>query len=290
MLLNFALPDGGRLAYREYGDPDGEPVFFLHGWPGESHQAVLLHEAAVEKRVRLVAPNRPGIGGSTAMTGRTLLDWPPMLAALADHLQIRRFRLLGLSGGGPYALACAWALGKRVIACATVCGALPAAPGPERRQLSPVYRFMLGVHDHTPWLLKGALVPLVRITRIPPPRPFLWLVLRGVGPQDRAALWKRESFVHYFPGFQNAMRSGMRGLWEDGDPYSSPWPFNPAEIRSPLVIWHGTQDKNFSCQGAEALAARLPGAQFHKVEEGHYSILGNRARAILDSLLAPESE
>lgn len=184
-------------------------------------------------------------------------------------------------------MACAWMLGKRVIACASVCGALPAAPGPYRKHLSPIYRLMLGVHDRAPWLLKGALVPLVRLARFPPPRPLLWLALRGVGPEDRAALWKRESFALYFPAFQNAMRSGMRGLWEDGDPYSSPWPFDPAEIRSSLMIWHGNQNKNFSWQGAEALAARLPGAQFHKVEEGHYSILGNRAHPILDSLLAP---
>ncbi|MES2706342.1 MAG: alpha/beta hydrolase [Verrucomicrobiota bacterium] len=286
MLQHFSLPGGGTLTFREYGDPAGQPVFFFHGWPGESHQGALIHEAALEKGVRLISPNRPGIGGTSRQPGRTLLDWPPMVTALADHLKLDRFRLLGLSGGGPYALACAWAMGRRISACATVCGALPAAPGPQRRRLSPVYQLMLGVHDHAPWLLQGALIPLVRVARIPPPRPILWLGLRTLGPKDRAAVWNRESFRLFFPGFQNAMRSGMRGLWEDGDPYSSPWPFDPAKIRVPLVIWHGTQDKNFAWQGAEQVARSIPGAEFRPVDEGHYSILGNRARPILDSLLA----
>lgn len=287
MLQQFTLPDGGILTWREYGDPAGTPVFFFHGWPGESHQGALIHEAAREKGVRLISPNRPGIGGSSRQPGRNLLDWPPMVTALADHLKIDRFRVLGLSGGGPYALACAWALGRhRVPACATVCGALPGAPGPDRRRLSPIYQLMLGTHDHAPWLLQGALIPLVRAGRIPPPRPLLRLALLALGPRDRTALLEKDAFLLYFPGFQNAMRSGMRGLWDDGHPYASRWPFDPAAITVPLVVWHGTQDRNFDCRGAARLAAAVPGAQYHEVEEGHYSILRNCARPILDSLLA----
>lgn len=286
MLHSFSLPDGGVLTFREYGDPAGKPVFFFHGWPGESHQAALIHAAALEKGARIIAPNRPGIGGSSRQPGRQFLDWPPLVTALADHLEVDRFRLLGLSGGGPYALACAWAMGKRIAGCATVCGALPAAPGPGRRRLSPVYRFMLGLHDHAPWALQGALVPLVRVARVPPPRPLLWLALRGLGPQDRESLWNKPNFALFFPGFQNAMRSGMRGLWEDGDGYSAAWPFDPSEIRVPVVVWHGSQDKNFAWQGAARLSNSIPGAVFHRVEEGHYSILGNRGREILGSLLA----
>jgi pimeloyl-ACP methyl ester carboxylesterase len=286
MLRQFSLPGGGLLEWREYGDPAGTPVFFFHGWPGESHQGALIHDEALEKKVRLICPNRPGIGGSSRQPGRDLLDWPPMVAALADHLGVDRFRILGLSGGGPYALACAWALGKsRVIACATVCGALPALPGPDRRRLSPVYQLMLHTHDRAPWLLQWALIPLTRVARIPPPRPLLWLALRTLGPRDREALQDRAAFQLYFPGFQNAMRSGMRGLWEDGHPYASAWPFDPAGITVPLVVWHGTQDKNFACAGAAKLAAGIPGAAYHEVEDGHYSILRNQARPILDTLL-----
>ena len=286
MLQIFKLPAERALTYREYGRPDGEPVFFFHGWPGESHQGSLLHEAAQACGVRLIAPNRPGIGGSTRQPERTLPDWPPLLAALADALGITRFRIIGLSGGGPYAHACAWALGSRVQSYATVCGALPAAPGPERRHLSPVYQGMLAVHDHAPWLLQSALVPTVRVARLPLPRPLLWLGLRTVGTSDRAALWPKPNFARYFPAFHNAMCSGMSGLWEDGKPYSSAWGFNPAEIHAPLTIWHGTQDRNFACAGAAAFASQIPHAKFMQTGDGHYSILPNQATPILEDLLA----
>ncbi len=286
MLLTALLPSGQVLRYREFGCPHGQALFFLHGWPGEAHQGSLLHQAALDRNLRIIAPNRPGIAGSSPQTNRSLLDWPPLVDALADQLPLDRFLLLGLSGGGPYALASAWALPARVRATAIVCGALPAAPGPARRQRSPIYQGMLALHDHAPWILQAALVPAMRLAQHPPPRAALWLALRILGPRDRAALWPKDRFAHFFPAFRHAMQSGMRGLWDDGHPYALPWPFNPAEITSPLRFWHGTQDRNFACSAAAAFAASLPRASFHPCEDGHYSIIGNQAEAILDDLLA----
>lgn len=282
------LPNGQAVEYRQYGDPAEEPVFFFHGWPAESHQGCFLHEAAAARGLRVISPNRPGIGASSRQPGRRFPDWPPVVAGLADALGISTFRILGLSGGGPYALACAWALPGRVRKVATVCGAIPAAPGQDRRGLSPVYQGMLAIHDSAPWLLKSALLPVTRAARIPPPRPLLWLLLRTLGPRDRLALMDRARFRLYFPGFANAMRSGVRGIWEDGDPYSSPWGFAVEEIRVPVSVWHGTQDRNFHHTRAEALAASIPGASFHRVEEGHYSILPMRMEEILADLVDGE--
>ena len=286
MLETLSLPSGQTLTYRQYGQSDGRPVFFFHGWPGESHQASLLHRAALAQNIRLISPNRPGIGGSTPQPGRTLLDWPPLVAALADSLHINRFHLCGVSGGGPYAHACAIALADRLIAYTTVCGALPAAPGPDRQHLSPVYRVMLGLHDRVPLLLKSALFPISRLGQFPPPRPLLWLALRTVGPSDRDILWPKETFPSYFPAFQNAMRSGTSGLWEDGRLYAHPWPFLTTDLTTPLTIWHGHQDRNFSCAGAAAFAATLPHATFIPTDDGHYSILVNQADRILENLMS----
>lgn len=286
MLHTFRLPSGQVLSFREYGCPRGPALFFFHGWPGEAQQGSLIHQAALDRGLRLIAPNRPGISASSSQAGRSLLDWPPLVQALADHLQLDRSFVLGLSGGGPYALATAWALGPSVRATAIVCGALPAAPGPARRHLSPVYQAMLALHDRAPWLLQAALAAAVRLGRIPPPRAALWLALRILGPRDRAALWPKERFAQFYPAFRRAMQSGMRGLWEDAQPYALAWPFDPAEIRSPLSFWHGTQDRNFACAAAAAFAAGLPTATFHACEDGHYSILTNQAGPILDDLLA----
>ncbi len=115
------------MAFAEYGQPDGEPVFFCHGWPASRLQAGLLHNEGLELGARIIAPDRPGIGFSPIQKGRRLRDWPALIGGLADTLELDRFRILGVSGGGPYALATAWGLPERTIAASVVCGAPPLA-------------------------------------------------------------------------------------------------------------------------------------------------------------------
>jgi pimeloyl-ACP methyl ester carboxylesterase len=110
----IALADGRRLAYREYGARDGAPVFFFHGWPGSRLDFAPNDATAADAGVRVIAVDRPGIGGSDPQAGRRVLDWPVDVAALADSLALDRFAVLGFSFGGPYARACAYALPDRV--------------------------------------------------------------------------------------------------------------------------------------------------------------------------------
>src|SRR4030095_3311791 len=103
------LPNGAKLAVDESGDPRGAPVFFFHGWPASRLQGAGFGGAGREVGARIISPDRPGIGASTFQAGRRLLDWPPAVAEMARQLQIKRFRVLAVSGGGPYALATAYA-------------------------------------------------------------------------------------------------------------------------------------------------------------------------------------
>src|SRR5215510_3131644 len=99
------LPDGRRLAYAEYGDPQGHPTFYFHGLPGSRLEAVLAAESAAQAGIRLVASDRPGVGGSDPQPRRTLLDWPADVVQLADRIGVARFSIIGVSGGAPYAAA-----------------------------------------------------------------------------------------------------------------------------------------------------------------------------------------
>ena len=101
------LPDGRVLAYEEYGVPTGFPILSFHGGLSSRLDAAPAHEAAVATGVRLIAPDRPGMGLSTYQPGRRLLDWPADVAHLADALGIERFAVMGWSAGGPYAAVCA---------------------------------------------------------------------------------------------------------------------------------------------------------------------------------------
>src|SRR5436190_1669975 len=120
----FIRPNGHRVAFSEYGDGEGEPVIFCHGWPSSRLMAQFTHNAARDLRVRIISSDRPGIADSGFVTGRKLLDWAPLVSELADFLRLEKFRVLGISGGAPYAYAVAWAMPNRVRAIAVVSGAL----------------------------------------------------------------------------------------------------------------------------------------------------------------------
>src|SRR5512136_1888696 len=117
----ITLHDGRTLAYAEYGDPHGKPVFFFHGSPG-SRLFTPPDEVTKHQHVRLICTDRPGYGASTFQLGRRLLDWPQDINDLAEALRIKKFYIVGHSGGGPYTLACAYALPDRILAAATLSG------------------------------------------------------------------------------------------------------------------------------------------------------------------------
>src|SRR5215471_20729905 len=121
----ISLRDGRKLGYAEYGDPAGKPIFFFHGLPGSRLQRHPDGSIAIELGARIIAIDRPGYGLSDFQQGRTLLDWPDDVAQLADSLQIDQFAAIGLSGGGPYLLACAYSIPERINSATVVSGMGP---------------------------------------------------------------------------------------------------------------------------------------------------------------------
>ncbi len=121
------LRDGRALSYLEVGAPDGTPVIHCHGNPSSRLEVLLLAEQATSLKVRLIGLDRPGIGYSDPKPGYGLLDWPDDVAELADRLGLDRFAMSGLSGGGPFALACAYKMPERLTACGLISTVTPVA-------------------------------------------------------------------------------------------------------------------------------------------------------------------
>ena len=138
--LTMTLADGRTLAWAEYGVPDGSTVLFFHGGNDSRLAGRLLADAATQAEVRLICPDRPGYGASTFADGRTFLDWATDVSRLADDLGITGYRVVGHSGGGPHALACAHSNPGRVHSVATVSS--PAPPDAPNRGLHPAFRVM----------------------------------------------------------------------------------------------------------------------------------------------------
>ena len=99
------LSDGRVLTCVEYGESTGRPVVFFHGCPGSRGEGTLLDSRARASGLRLIVPDRPGMGGSDFQRARSLLDWPSDVTELVDSLGLERFAVLGVSGGGPYVIA-----------------------------------------------------------------------------------------------------------------------------------------------------------------------------------------
>jgi pimeloyl-ACP methyl ester carboxylesterase len=156
-MTDIKLPDGRFLAFSEYGSPIGKPVFFFHGMPGSRYFRP-ADVSSARLGVRLICVDRPGYGKSTFQPGRRILDWPQDIAKLANSLGIRQFYLAGHSGGGPYVLACSFALPKRVIAATVLSCAGPINTPNIGRGMSTITRYGLTVGRFIPWPLWHILV------------------------------------------------------------------------------------------------------------------------------------
>jgi len=146
----FIRENGQRVAFSEYGDPNGEPVMFCHGWPSSRLMAQFTHDAARELGVRIISPDRPGIADSSLVAERKLLDWPPLVSELANFLKLEKFRALGISGGAPYAYALAWAMPERVRVIAVVSGAPNIAELSDHSGLLALYRWLMFADQRFP--------------------------------------------------------------------------------------------------------------------------------------------
>ena len=256
-MSTIILRDGRTLGYSEYGDTRGKPVFFFHGIPG-SRLFRPPDEVTTRLGVHLICTDRPGSGLSDYMPGRRILDWPDDVCALADSLDVMTFHVVGHSGGGPYTLACAYALPKRVRGSAVVCGAGPADAEDALITMTPLNRLAFSVGRFTPW-------PLWRLLtwyfyRMGHDNPS-YLFDRGA--KDRP---KADNEVLAGPGVlelnhtsqSEALCQGTRGFALEARLLVRPWGFQLEDIHVPVHVWHGSEDVDTPVAMGKAVAARIP--------------------------------
>ena len=267
-----------QLQAREEGDPRGHPVFSLHGTPGSR----LLHAPAAadaaKNGIRLISFDRPGYGGSTPTPGRKVVDAAKDVAAIADELGLDRFGVWGHSGGGAPALACAATLGHRVVAAACLAGVAPY-PAEGLDWLAGtgdfnVEDFQLMVRDRPAWEAK---------TERDRQEMLGWSAaqLREgfsslCSEVDREAL--TDAVVEFFlRQMKEGIRPGFEGLRDDGLSLTLPWGFDLRQIRVPVQVWHGGQDRFVPVSHGQWVAARIPNAEAHiDPAEGHVTLLVHR--------------
>lgn len=280
------LETGAQIAFDEYGDPHGAPVFFCHGWPSSRTMAELTDAAAKDLGLRMISPDRPGIRDSQFHPNRTLLDWPPLLGELAAHLGIDKFKILAISGGAPYAYVAAWSMPQRVEKVSIVSGAPPIAELKQRGGLLPIHQRMLALRESRPALLRTLFHLMRPFAAMKMPIRLRPLLLRFLQPCDANVLRDSKSFETCFESARQAWRSSAAGVMTDAEIYAKPWGFSLEEVHVPVRLWHGKKDRTFSFRLAEKVATRLPNCEFHLVDgAGHYSLPIRHIHEILADLI-----
>jgi pimeloyl-ACP methyl ester carboxylesterase len=278
------LSDGRVLAYAEYGDRSGRPVFYFHGFPGSRLEASLASSAAREVGARLIALDRPGYGRSAFKPGRRILDWAEDVDALADALQLGRFAALGVSGGGPYLCACALKLARRLTHAGIFCGLGPLDRAGATRGMLPLNRVALRLAAVMP----ATAAPLARLVSSVMMRwPDLAMSHFASRLPDVDARFLRETPARrvFIDSYRESMRSGPRGAAWDLRLYTQPWEFRQEDVAIPVHFWHGERDTVVPPALARAQHEALRDCRARMFsDDAHFSVVFNHTRAMLEQL------
>lgn len=277
------LPDARHLGYLTFGDPSGRPVIAMHGFPACGYQMRLFQDAARDVGVRLIAPDRPGFGRSDFQPSWRLVDWGHDVAALADHLGLRRFAVIGGSGGAPFALACAAYLPERVCSVAVVSGLGPPDETDIVRKMSRPAQIAFALADRSPTAFRMAYGLLARLMARSPSVNFK---INRTAAADQKVLQDDEVRAVLHEAVKRALAQGPAAA-QEFETLASPWGFDVRDVRAPIQIWHGREDGVVPYQFAERLAAHAPRADLYLLpDEAHLSVPVRYAKQILLGLVS----
>jgi len=312
------LPDGRVLGFAEYGHPQGRPVFFFHGFPTSRLEGYAADKLGRRHRLRFIAPDRPGFGLSTFAPTRRITDWPADVRALADALQLPRFAVLGLSGGGPYALACAHALpAARLSAVGVLAGAGPCDQGtrdvPARSRaaaLAATYapalcRVLLAVFigsarwlASTSWATtridawlesesrrKAAIKAAEESSKSE--KDALVELSEDSEPPELTTPERREQLLRaLFDGFSQGSGPAVYEAWL----LSRDWGFRLEDVAyKPVQFWHGSKDTNAPIAWIKPMVQRVQHGVLEEFEgDTHYTIASHLETILMKFL--PEDD
>jgi pimeloyl-ACP methyl ester carboxylesterase len=256
-----ATAGGRRLAVNEAGDLRAQPVFFLHGTPGSRVGPLPREQELRERGVRLISFDRPGYGGSDRLVSRTVGDVASDVATIADALGVGQFAVLGRSGGGPHALACAALLPDRVTRAAALVSLAPwGAEGLDwfgGMTHSNVDAYTTAASD--PDVLSMRLVQAAAKIKADPASHVAVLSPEMPGA-DRRIVADGDVRALLAQNFAEALRNSADGWIDDVLAFCSHWGFEVSDISRPVLLWHGGEDVFSPVTHTRWLAERIPGA------------------------------
>jgi pimeloyl-ACP methyl ester carboxylesterase len=238
------LKDGRNLAYLEYGKSDGDPVMIFHGTPGSKAWFLEDDQQSFDLGLRLISTDRPGYGTSDPKKGRTVLDWTDDVEELADQLGIDRFAVMGVSGGGPYAAACAYKIPQRLQNVTMVASSTPFFKGKNPKSMVKANRIGFNLGKYAPWILRLGYKAQKNMIQKKPEK-YLELMKKSYNylpDWDLQFLQTEEQLRGMMMHLSEALRVSVNEPANEIKLLTQPWGFNPEDIMIPVQIWHGEVD------------------------------------------------
>ncbi len=275
------LGQGRTLGYAEYGDSAGRPVFVFHGFPGTRHMGRPLDEPAQKSGLRLICPDRPGFGLSDIQPGRRIIDWPGDVLELADALGFSRFGVIGISGGGPYAAACARFIPDRLTGTAIVCGVGPFDTPDATSGMSLQNRILFGASRYLPRLV-GAVTAAMMKQAMRNPDKFMTRMKASLPEVDQRVLEQPGARDVFLSDSASPRADAGRAIGQEAALYVRNWGFELSEIEAEVCLYQGEVDRNVPAVMGRFQAAQIPNctARFYP-DEGHLSLCISRAEDYL---------
>jgi len=285
----LTLPDGRKLAYAEFGKPDGYPVLYFHAAPSCRQEPLFLGDDIFSQfGFRVICPDRPGMGQSDFQRHRGFSDWPKDVVYLTETIGLNQFSVLGVSGGGGYAAVCAAKIPEKLCKAVIASGAW-RIDSEALKSIGFPMNLQWQVAIHAPILLPFMLKMMIKLMTQTPKDGF-----EQASAQPNKILPAADHAVMTQPGrmainqrvMNEVVKQGLKGPVWDMHLYVQEWDFDPAEIQIPLTLFHGEEDRNFPVGLVQRMVKRLPRAELITYpKDGHISTYTNHFDEIAKALL-----
>lgn len=280
----MTLSDRRRIGFNQYGAMDGKPMIYFHGGPSSRLEGALLHITAQERGYRVICPDRPGHGYSDIKPAYRIVDLAEDVKELAQYLELNRFGVMGVSSGGPLAVACAYALPEKLDFALACGGAAPIYSDPEAtKNLSSIDKISARLGKQLPrWMfisIFGLLMSMVK--NIKSPRQYKRVMGEMLCHADREIIDSIPNFLSaMMKSIREAFRQGAGGPSDDAIAIYKDWGFALSEVYFRVLLAHGTEDKHIPFSFSEYMSDHLPNSTLISLEgEGHYTHLVNASRS-----------
>ena len=280
------LSDGRILGFAEYGDSLGFPIFYFHGGQESRLSSKFMDSVALRLNIRLISPDRPGIGISTFQANRQFLDWGNDIAQLADSLGLSKYSVFGLSGGAPHVLACILSDSLRIENASILSGATPYN---YKGTLKGMWLPVQIIHWFASWKKDKQLRKLIQsdfdgLKNKPEKR--IKQFQKYLPKPDKIMMTNHPEYGwEFLEGSKESYRQGIEGVVQEWKLYVLNWGIDLKSIQFPISLWYGTKDKMAPIYRGLYYDAELPNSTLKLIDnEGHFSLIRNHLEEILIEL------